>query len=402
MIETPHAPSPDARGPRPRIAVAHDWLCGYRGGEAVLERIAALVEREFEPVGLYVMFDDGRPLSPTVDAWRRRGLITSWSVGRSALGARARRWLLPTYPGAVERLSHRLAADHGRRPIDLLISSSSAAIKGMAPPPGIAHLCYCHSPARYVWSQRDQYGGGPLGGVRTLGLALYGRRFRAWDRATASRVTRFIANSRATASEVRRCFDRDAAVIHPPVRTDYFHPDAAPKRESFWLLVGALEPYKRADLAIDAAALAGAELVIAGGGSQRGSLERRPAGRVRFLGRVGDDQLRALYRSARLLLFPQVEDFGIVAAEALACGLPVVARAAGGALDIVTGQTGAFFDEPAPAAIAAAAATAPAADNPACRAQALRFSQQAFDESMLRAIRAELAPRQSRGVARTP
>src|SRR4051812_28011442 len=202
------------RGARPRIAVAHDWLCGYRGGEAVLERIAAIVEEDFEAAALYVMFDDGRWLSPTVDRWRSRGLIRASSLNRVPGGpGRLRRWMLPLYPRAVAQLGRVLAAEHARTPIDLLISSSSAAIKGLRAPAGVPHLCYCHSPARYVWSRRNDYGGrSPLASLRGAGLRAYGERFRRWDRETARGVTRFLANSTHTAGEVRACYGAEAGV----------------------------------------------------------------------------------------------------------------------------------------------------------------------------------------------
>lgn len=393
MIEAAaEAESPDADRPRTagraRIALAHDWLCGYRGGEAVLERLALLIERDFEPAGLYVMFDDGRRLSPTIDAWRERRLITASYLNRLPGGPTSlRRWLLPAYPSAVGQLGRTLARDHSRRPIDLVISSSSAAIKGLRPPPGVPHLCYCHSPARYVWSRMGDYSGrDAAGALRSLGLRAYAGRFRKWDRATASHVTRFIANSIHTAQLIKGVFARDAAVIHPPVRTDFFTPDPSIPRERFWLVVSALEPYKRIDLAIEAAQRAHARLVIAGSGSQRAALERLSGPSVEFRGRVSDEQLRDLYRRAALLIFPQVEDFGIVAAEALACGLPVVARAEGGALDIIQeGVTGALFRDSSPASIASAASRAPH-NAPACRAGALRFSTAQFDAAAAREI----------------
>lgn len=369
-------------GAPPRVALAHDWLCGYRGGEAVLDAIARVVARTCDIAGLYVMFDDRRPLTPAIDAIPR---VVS-RIGRLPLAStRLRRWLLPLYPAAVGDLSRRLAADHAARPIDVLISTSSAAIKGLRPPPGVPHVCYIHSPARYVWSRGEEY----RGGLRGLGLRLYRERFKRWDRETAGNVTTFIANSGHTAEQVRRCYGRDATVIHPPVRTEYFTPDAGVAREDFWLVVSALEPYKRVDAAIAAARLAGVDLVIAGDGSQRRALERLAsepgpgASRVRFLGRVGDEQLRDLYRRARLLVFPQVEDFGIVAAEALACGLPVIARRAGGALDIVEeGITGAFFDTPVPLHIIDAAKKCPRDASRACRESAARFAEEAFDASI--------------------
>jgi glycosyltransferase involved in cell wall biosynthesis len=396
MIEAaPHPPSPTtAATRRPRIALAHDWLCGYRGGEAVLDRIAALVDHYFEPAALYVMFDDGRPLSPTIDRWRAADRIRTSRLNRLPEGpGRLRRWLLPFYPSAVAELGGVLAGDHRGRPIDLLISSSSAAVKGLTPPPGVPHLCYCHSPARYIWSRRDDYGGrSPLAQLRSAGLRLYANHFKRWDLAKTRTVTRFLANSAYTASQIRDCFGADAAVVHPPVRTDYFTPGPSTPREDFWLVVSALEPYKRIDLAIDAARLANKRLVIAGSGSQRTALERRAGPTVRFAGRVGDAELLSLYRQASVLLFPQIEDFGIVAAEAQACGLPVAARAAGGALDIIqAGSTGSLFLEPTPQSLARAAQEATRCDPAACRAAAARFAESVFDSAILAQIRSLLA-----------
>jgi glycosyltransferase involved in cell wall biosynthesis len=372
--------------PRLRIALAHDWLCGVRGGEHVLERIASLVVREHEPAGLYTMFNDGRPIGPGVSAFETHVA----GVGRRPWSNRLRRWLLPRYPAAVEELSAKLALDHARRPIDLVISTSSAAIKGLRAPPGVPHLCYCHSPARYVWSQSDQY----RSGLRGLGLRLWGGRFRAWDRETAANVTRFIANSAHTAAEVRRCYGRDSTVIHPPARAMFFDGPLPPRNaDSPWLVVSALEPYKRVGLAVEAANRARHALVVVGDGSQKRALKALAGPTVTFTGRIDDEALRTQYHRACVLLFPQVEDFGIVAVEAQACGLPVVARAAGGALETVldtaaVGEaraTGCFFDVDSPEGLLAAIARCPL--NPgACRANAERFSEPRFDEAMRREI----------------
>ncbi|MBM4108105.1 MAG: glycosyltransferase family 4 protein [Phycisphaerae bacterium] len=378
-------PARSDRPRRPRVALAHDWLCGLRGGEAVLDRIAALGAERFDLDGLYTMFDDGRGLTPAID---RVAHVRS-TLGSLPGATRLRRWLLPLYPWGVADLSRRLARAHARAPIDLVISTSSAAIKGLRPPPGVPHLCYCHAPARYVWGRREDYTRD--GSPRALGLAVMGGRFREWDRATAAHVTAFVANSRHVAGEVERCYGRHAEVVHPPVRTGFFTPDAGARREGFWLVVSALEPYKRVDLAIDAARLAGARLVIAGAGSMRRALARRAGSGVEWLGRVSDERLRDLYRRARLLVFPQVEDFGIVAVEAQACGLPVVARGEGGALDTVCpGVTGAFFASPDAQSVVAAARACPDPSDPAvasaCRGHAGQFDEGTFEGRMLAAI----------------
>lgn len=387
----PDEPPPQDR-PRPlRIALAHDWLVIARGGEQVLDRIARVVQADHRATNLYTLVDNGVSISDAIDALPR---VTSPLQRVPAGPGRARRWLLPLYPWAVERLGRRLAADADREPIDLLISTSSAAIKGLRPPPGVAHLCYCHAPARYLWSQQTQYARASL--AMRAGLGLVGSRLRAWDRASAGTVTRFLANSNHIASEITRCYDRPAQVVFPPVRTNFFTPDPTIPREDFWLVVGAIEPYKRTDLAIEAAHRAGRELVVVGEGSQRSTIARLARSRpVRMLGRVDDERLRDLYRRAGALLFPQVEDFGIVAVEAQACGCPVIARAAGGALDTVLDppaaddrtRTGVLVDSDDPALLARAAARLKSIDPAACRRHAERFSEAAFD----RALRAQIA-----------
>lgn len=372
----------------------------------VLARIASLVAREATPGSLYTMFDAGEPTASPVDQWNRIASPLSALPGAIPL----RRWLLPLYPWAVGRLSRRLAADHARAPIDLLVSTSSAAIKGLRTPrhpsgDPIAHLCYCHSPARYVWSDtvQSEYTSG--GTLSSLALRLYAPTFKRWDKRTASHVTHFIANSTHTASLIRAAYGRESTIIHPPVRTSYFTPDPSIPRTDTWLVVSALEPYKRVDLAIRAAGLALQRLTIAGAGSMRASLESlaRDAapGLVTFEGRVTDDRLRTLYRSARLLLFPQIEDFGIIACEALSCGTPVVARSAGGALDILNDPrsatpTGSLFSDPTPEALVEAARRCPEPSPDtaaACAASASRFSEQRFDDAMREQIRSQLRSR---------
>jgi len=370
-------------GANPRIALAHDWCCGHRGGEAVLDAIARLTGDIGEAGPLFVMFDDREPLADAVDRAERRASFLNAVPGVATL----RRWLLPLYPEAVAHCGWMLCREHARRPFDLLISTSSAAIKGVKPPPGVPHLCYCHSPARYLWTLGREYAGSPL---RALGLEILGPGLREWDRRTATHVTTFLANSTHTARLVERCYGREARVVYPPVRTHFFTPGQA-ERGPEWLLVGALEPYKRVDLAIDAANLAGHPLLIAGRGSMERELRARAGPTVRFLGRVSDEELRELYRSAALLLFPQIEDFGITAVEAQACGMPVVARWSGGAMEtVIEGTTGAFFDEPRAQAVLEAIERLPLQPAQACRANAKRFGSDVFDRAMRREIEGSL------------
>lgn len=384
--QEPHSVPPNAPL---RVALAHDWLVGYRGGEMVLDAIASLLQSQNHTITrVYTLFDNGTPLSATLDALHRT------TSPLNNYPEKMRRWLLPRYPDAVQSLTQELHDDHEQNPIDLLISTSSSAIKSLQAPTRdgrpIPHLCYCHTPARYLWSQTHNYASPDIKGrLRAFGLKKYAPKLRQWDRETASNVTRFAANSTHTQSEIKRCYDRDAEVIHPPARTDFFTPDTSIEREDHLLLVSALEPYKRVDLAIDAAISARVPLVIVGKGSHQSALRRRAGNSplVRFAGPVSDDTLRDHYRRARAMLYPQIEDFGITAVEAQACGCPVIARRAGGALDsVIDNQTGVFFDEAQSASLADAIDRCPHPDKcaQACIENASRFSTEAFNDRFLK------------------
>jgi len=363
-----------------RIHLAHDWLVGMRGGERVLDRLA----RQFGPTTIYTLVNDGAPLTDAIGACR---VVTSPLQRFPGASGRLRRWYLPLYPWAVERMRVAARPAGGEDGCDLLISTSSAVMKSIRPPRDVPHICYCHSPARYVWDQAGDYSHGRGGGLRAIGLRGIRRRFQRWDRATASRVTTFVANSRHTADRIERCYGREAIVVHPPVRTNFFMPDPRTAREGFLLVASALEPYKRVDLAIRAAALARSRLVVAGMGSQAAALEalaREAGADVEFRGRVSDEALRDLFRRAVALLHPQCEDFGITAVEAQACGCPVVAYAAGGAMETVSPHTGILFTEQTEGCLADAIQECGrrSPDPLACRANAERFAEQAFDDAM--------------------
>ncbi len=378
-----------------KVALAHDWLVGRRGGELVLDAIInTLAQDQHTITNLYSMFDIGDPITPAIDALPR-------TISKlNNLPASLRRWQLFRYPKAVAYLTKQLANDHQTNPIDLIISTHSAAIKAIAPPsPSIPHICYCHTPARYLWSQQTAYDSpGFKGSLRSLGLRAATPTLRKWDLAAADSVTHFIANSTHTQSQIHQHYHRDSAVIHPPVRTNFFVlPESTTQRTDALLLVSALEPYKRVDLAIDAAAIANRPLTIVGTGSHDSQL-RKHAQRARtrfgsralieFLGHRTDNQLLAHYQTASAFLFPQIEDFGITAVEAQAAGCPVIARNAGGALDTVSDnpntRTGTFFDQPTPEAIADAITNAPTHKDTAqhCRNNALRFSESVFSSKL--------------------
>ena len=346
-----------------RVALVHDWLTGMRGGEKVLEVLCEL----YPDADLFTLFHKRGAVSPLIE---RRRIETSF-VQHLPLASQRYRWYLPLFPLAVTRF--RFDA------YDLVISTSHCVVKSIRPPRTIPHICYCHSPMRYAWDQFDAYFGPERVG-RLASRFIYRpimSRLAQWDAATAPRVTRFVANSAYVAGRIRRYYGRAATVVHPPVDTVFFQPGPAAAERHF-LIVSALVPYKRIELAIDACALAGMPLRIAGDGPDRARLEARASSRVTFLGPVTGEALRDEYRRACAVLLPGEEDFGIVPVEAQACGRPVVAYGRGGALETIEdGVTGAFFDELDPRSMAAALTRVAAGHFEAARlhAHAERFSR---------------------------
>ncbi|MEL6498804.1 MAG: glycosyltransferase [Planctomycetota bacterium] len=364
---------------KPRIILAHDWLVGRRGGELVLDAIIRALEPEAHVTAILTMFDDGNPITAAIDNLPRHAAFTS------PRALKLRRHLLPLYPAAMRALSRELARRHAANPFDLLISTHSAAIKALKAPTNLPHLCYCHTPARYIWSQTAAYG------TASLPLALIRPIYQRWDRRTASapRVTRFLANSTHTKAEIQRCYRRDADTLFPPVRTDFFTSDASTPRGTHWLAAGALVPYKRFDLAIAAANHANHPLTIVGTGPELHRLRRLAGPAVTFTRAETDVQMRDHYRQAKLLIQPQLEDFGITALEAQACGTPVVAFAKGGAQDTVRDTvTGVHFNEQTTESLLAAIDRCPEHNAPACREHAERFSEAAFRDAFLQHTRA--------------
>lgn len=325
---------------KPKTVFVHDWLNGMRGGEKCLD----LFSRGYPDSPIYTLLSDPSAISVQLLA---HPIETSALLARLPFFPKRYRWFLPLFPRAVE--AFKLPED-----TELVVSMSHCVAKGVRPPPGAKHLCYCFTPMRYAWDMEKAYFGG---GAKHAMLAPFLARLREWDRATASRVDRFVAISECVRQRIAEHYGREAAVVHPPVDLDFFTPDPAVAREDFLLVAGALVPYKRIDLAIDAAKLSRRRLVVVGTGSEEAALKARAHGadNITFLGRAGDETLRDLYRRCRCLLFPGEEDFGIVPVEAQACGAPVAAYAAGGALETLVGDaTAVFFREQTPYALLAA------------------------------------------------
>jgi len=355
-----------------KLAIVHDWLTGMRGGEKALE---VLCER-FPDAELFTLVHVRGSVSAPIERLRTH---TSF-VQQLPLVKRLYRHYLPLFPTAIEQFSFDR--------FDLVVSLSHCCAKSIVHPGRVPHLCYCLTPMRYAWDQFDAYFGPErIGRAGNALMRPVMARLARWDRATADRVDRYVAISHYVAGRISRYYNREAIVVYPPVDTEFFHPDAAPP-ERFALVVSALVPYKRIDVAIAACRLAGVPLTIAGNGPDRAALEREAASAgadVRFLGRLPDEEIRDLYRRAAVTLLPGEEDFGIVPLEAQACGRPVVALGRGGALEtVVPGETGLLVSGMGPGAFAEAIAQA--VDHPfdatTIRRHAQQFSRARFGDQM--------------------
>lgn len=358
-----------------RVVLVHDWLTGMRGGEHVLEAIC----RIFPSADLYTLVHVPGAVSQTIEGRR----IRTSAIQRLPQAARRYRHYLPLFPAAIEWFDLDDA--------DLVVSTSHCAAKSVVRTGRAVHLCYCHSPMRYAWDQFDAYFGEErLGRLGSQAARLVMARLARWDRETAHRVDHYVANSRYVAGRIARYYNRDATVLHPPVNTTFFTPDATTPSPAF-LVVSALVPYKRLDLVVDAATRAALPLIIVGDGPDRARLEARAGRTVQFAGAVEGEALRAHYRAARAVLLPGEEDFGIAPVEAMACGRPVIALGRGGALEtVIPGVTGVLVDEPSVEAFADAMSSfdPDAFDPAAIRRHAETFSPDRFDRGFRAAVAA--------------
>jgi glycosyltransferase involved in cell wall biosynthesis len=356
-----------------KVALVHYWLVGMRGGERVLEALCQLYPEADIYTHVY--------LPDSVSELVRRHRVYTSFIARLPRAASWYPYYLPLMPMALETLD--LSA------YDLVISSESGPAKGVITAPGSLHVCYCHSPMRYLWDMKEAYFG-DAGRLKRLAMAPLTHYLRLWDQASAARVDHFIANSHFVKQRIRKFYRRSATVIHPPVNVDGFTPGDGP--EDYYLAVGQLVRYKRFDLAVAAFNRLGRKLVIIGDGTENRSLQRRAGPHVRFLGAVEGEQLVQYYRSCRALIFPGIEDFGIVPVEAMACGRPVVAYAAGGALEtVIAEKTGVFFHEQTADALCQAVEALdtllPGLDAAAIRQHAQSFNAARFANQMSAFIR---------------
>lgn len=358
-----------------RVAVVHDDLT-QRGGA---ERVVVALRRLFPEADLYTSV-----LSPdeTFPELARADVRTSFLQRLPHHGPWARR-LLPLYPLAFGRMVPR--------GYHLVVSSSSRFAHGVRAP-GALHVCYCHSPARWLYHQREEYLADERLVPRPLrpALAPVLGVLRRWDRRAARRPDVYVANSRATANRIRELYGREAEIVHPPVEVDRISmADAPPRASDPYLVVSRLLPYKRVDLAVRVCSERGIPLVVIGDGPERPHLETLAGPSVRFVPRVSDPELVGYLRSCRALIQCGEEDFGIAPLEANAAGRPVVAFARGGALETVRdGETGVLFDAQTPEALSAALDRLRAGAWPAgrLREHAERFGEDVFGRRLMEVV----------------
>lgn len=368
-----------------RVAIVHYWLVGMRGGEKVVEALCRL----YPQADIFTHVCVAEKLSPRLRAHR----IRTTFIARLPFACRLYKAYLPLMPIALEQLD--LSG------YDLVISSESGPAKGVVVPAQTLHVCYCHSPMRYIWNLYHAYRrrAGPL---TRLAMPVLAHFIRLWDVSTHSRVQHFVANSRCVAGRIKSYYGREATVIYPPVEVGDFAPVDEAELGDFFLVVGELVAYKRVDLAIEAFNRSGRALVVIGGGEELRRLRRLAKPNVRVLGARSFEDLRWHYARCRALIFPGEEDFGLVPVEAMASGRPVIAFARGGALESVAdGVSGLFFREQTVDSLAEAIARFDRTtfDRAAIARSAQRFAATCFEASFAAFVSQRLSEHRDGGDA---
>ena len=309
-------------------AIIHEWLVTLAGAESVLHSIYKLY-----PGSIYTLFHDPEQVKGTI--WDESRIKTS-ILQRIPFARKHHRVFLPLFPMAIEQFDLR---DH-----KLIISSSYAVAKGVLNSSDQLHICYCHSPMRYIWDLTFEYleAAGLKGGAKSFLVRLMLHYIRIWDTVSANRVNEFVANSKYIANRIWKCYNRHAKVIYPPVDVERFY--LSDKRENYFVTISRLVPYKRVDLIIHAFNHLKLPLVIIGDGPAMKSLKKIALPNIEFVGHQTGEEVEKILSKARAFVFSAEEDFGIVNVEAQASGLPVIAFGRGGALEtVIDGKTGLFF-----------------------------------------------------------
>lgn len=360
-----------------KIALVCDWLTGMRGGERCLEAVCEL----YPQADIYTLVHFPRAVSEAIESHR---IQTSYIQRLPGDKKNFRRYLL-LFPHAVRRFD--LSG------YDCVLSLSHCVAKGARVPADVPHICYCHTPVRYAWYMRSEYIR-RFGYIHRKAAGLLLDWMQKWDRTTASGVTRFVAVSRNVQNRIRDVYNRDSVVIYPPVHCDRF--TISTDNNGYYLIVSALSPYKRVDLAIEAFAGLDRQLMVVGNGPELPLLKAMASSNISFVDAADDDEVVKYMQRCRALIFPGEEDFGIVPLEAQACGKAVIAYGKGGALETVIGfneasdanadATGVFFYEQTPEALREAVQRFEEIegrfDGQRCRRNALRFDRPIYKKSM--------------------
>ena len=360
-----------------RVAIVHYWLVRMRGGEHVLEALCDMYPQA--DIFTHVVALD------SISAKLRRHRIKTSFIAKLP---RARYWYkkyLPLMPIALEQLD--------LRGYDLVISSESGPAKGIVPPPDCVHVCYVHSPMRYIWNMYADYRAS-AGLVSRLSMPIFSHYLRTWDESSAARVDAFVTNSQNVAARIEKYYRRPSAVVHPPVAVESFERVGDSEIGDFYLMVGELVRYKRPELAVLACNAMRKKLVVIGGGEMLAELREIAGPTVEILGSQPFERLRHAYARCQALIFPGEEDFGIVPVEAMASGRPVIAYGRGGALEtVVDGLTGLFFDEQSIESLVEAVSRFESMklDPAQIQAHARRFNGRRFRREMQALIEAQLA-----------
>jgi glycosyltransferase involved in cell wall biosynthesis len=355
-----------------KVAIVHYWLVGMRGGERVLERLLRL----FPGADIFTHVYDPARVSSAI----RAAKVQTTFIQRFPGARKHYQKYLPLMPRALEALD---LSDY-----DVVISSESGPAKGIIARPDAIHLCYCHSPMRYLWDQAPLYRAS-AGAMARLGMDLFSHHLRIWDVTSAQRVDRFMANSTFVAQRLRKYYGRDSDIVYPPVDVDAFHINPQPDGAFLWL--GQLTPYKRPDVAIDAFNKLGLPLMVVGQGELEAAMKARAKSNITFHKHLSFAELKSVYANTRGLIFTAEEDFGIVPVEVMASGRPVLAYGRGGALDtVVEDVTGQFFYEQTPEALIHAIERfqnwMPDFNPQTCAAEMKLFRPEAFDAGVMASL----------------
>lgn len=353
------------------LAIVHDYLTQFGGAEQVLKSFYHL----YPEAPIYTLLYDKKAMG---EMFNQVQIRVSYLRKFPRFFQKNKKWLLPFLPTAPETFD--------LRDYNLILSSSSAFAKGIITKPKAIHICYCHSPMRFVWDWHHNYlKEQKLKGLKKLLAVLFLHYIRMWDQSSAERVDYFIANSKTTQGRIKKYYGRDSQVIYPPVDIEKFIP--IKENKGYFLIVSRLSPYKRIDLAVEAFNKLELPLVIIGQGPQKRQLQKLANKNIKFLGFQPEEKVKEYYQNCQALIFPGEEDFGITAIEAMAAGKPVLAFRSGGLTEtVIEGVTGEFFDDPISEVLADGVRRLRENQNKyeplIIRGQAEKFSRQRFEKEI--------------------